>query len=50
MDEKISYQFNVEKKLWMGFKACLRKVYWKEGKSINKWLLDSIEEFVKENE
>ncbi len=50
MDEKVSYQFYVEKKLWKRFKACLRKVYWEEGKAINVWLTDSIEEFVKEND
>jgi len=48
MDE-IIYQFRVKRNLWEDFKSCLRKVYWKEGIAIDKWLIKSIEEFVKKN-
>lgn len=44
------YQFRVKKVLWEDFKACLRKVYWKEGLAIDEGIIKLIEKFVKENE
>lgn len=44
------YQFSVNKILWENFKACLRKVYWKEGLAIDEGIIKLIEKFVKENE
>ena len=49
MDD-VTYQFRIKKDLWGKFKACLRKTYWKEGKPINKGIIELIEKFVKENE
>ena len=50
MGNEITYQFKAKRDLWKRFTGCLRKVYWKEGISIDDWILKTIEEFVKENE
>lgn len=50
MGESITYRFEVDKNLWEKFKYCLRKVYVKEGISIDKGIINLIKKFVEENE
>lgn len=42
------YNLEVDTPLWEKFKACLRKVYWKEGCDINEGLIKLIKKFVEE--
>jgi len=45
----VYYQLKVEKGIWENFKACLRKVYWKEGITIDKGIIKLIKKFIEEN-
>jgi len=37
---------DIDVKLWERFKGCLRKVYWKEGITINDGIMNLIREFI----
>lgn len=47
-EEGTTYQFRIDKGKWEEFKLCLRMAYIKEGISINKWIMDTIAEFIKQ--
>lgn len=50
MDNNINFRLIIEKGLWRRFKACLRKVYWERGITIQEGLVELIRKFVEENE
>ena len=49
MGDIVNYQLEIDRKLWDNFKACLRKVYWKEGMTIDKGIISLITKFVEDN-
>lgn len=45
-----TYRIEIPNELWGNFKSLLRKVYWKEGITVNQGIVKLMENFVKENE
>jgi len=44
-----TYRLEVPNELWDKFKACLRKVYWKEESTISQGVIKLMEEFINKN-
>lgn len=47
--ENISYRLEVNRGMWENFKSCLRRIYWKEGITLDKGLIMLIEKFIEQN-
>ena len=50
MEGTKTYRLEVSTELWKRFRACLRKVYWKKGITVNEGVISLIKKFVEENE
>jgi len=50
MDNIKTYRLEVPGKIWEKFRACLRKVYWEKGMTVNNGVVELIKKFIEENE
>ena len=48
-NQTVCYQLRIDKSLWDNFKSTLRKVYWKDGLTIDKGIIKLMEEFINKN-